>query len=112
MGTHPIFESDFDCLTENIKKVSQNLKRKMSKKPTNLDYFVDVEGNLYPKDQVTPELRASKVLFDLKEEIQRFKQKTPLEEWTKEEDNYLKVGKNCQMDSSTIKKNFFYFSNR
>jgi len=23
MGTHPIFESDFDCLTENLKNVDE-----------------------------------------------------------------------------------------
>jgi len=25
MGTHPIFESDFDCLTENKKRISKNI---------------------------------------------------------------------------------------
>merc|ERR1712098_740249 len=25
MGTHPIFESDFDCLTDNLKKMSAEL---------------------------------------------------------------------------------------
>jgi len=28
MGTHPIFESDFDCLTERLKK-NQGEKRKI-----------------------------------------------------------------------------------
>jgi len=26
MGTHPIFESDFDCLTENYSKFDENSK--------------------------------------------------------------------------------------
>jgi len=27
MGTHPIFESDFDCLTEKDEKKSENCKK-------------------------------------------------------------------------------------
>merc|ERR1712203_1253705 len=28
MGTHPIFESDFDCLTENFHKMAKSLRSK------------------------------------------------------------------------------------
>merc|ERR1711914_25611 len=28
MGTHPIFESDFDCLTENFQKMAKSLRSK------------------------------------------------------------------------------------
>merc|ERR1712168_4096 len=36
MGTHPIFESDFDCLTENF--VSMVLQRLIGHGPLNLTY--------------------------------------------------------------------------
>jgi len=35
MGTHPIFESDFDCLTENARSIDRMVKRET--KSTNLD---------------------------------------------------------------------------
>merc|ERR1712212_131066 len=32
MGTHPIFESDFDCLTENFHKMAKSLRSKRMRK--------------------------------------------------------------------------------
>merc|ERR1712189_148404 len=33
MGTHPIFESDFDCLTDNINRPQWQKRRKSQRKP-------------------------------------------------------------------------------
>merc|ERR1711973_352363 len=43
MGTHPIFESDFDCLTEMSGDVSQKLRLAVKSKLTSLDAFIDDE---------------------------------------------------------------------
>merc|ERR1712037_865300 len=46
MGTHPIFESDFDCLTDFVKKMSRNV-RKISAQSESLQRSnIDMEQRL------------------------------------------------------------------
>jgi len=43
MGTHPIFESDFDCLTDMNNDISQKLRLAIKSKLTTLDAYIDDE---------------------------------------------------------------------
>merc|ERR1712025_1501684 len=66
MGTHPIFESDFDCLTDMNGDNSQRLRLAVKSKLTSLDAFIDDElpdfilvmvARKRSKDEMVDELR-------------------------------------------------------
>merc|ERR1711951_306918 len=67
MGTHPIFESDFDCLTEMIKLVlrySSNKPVKAKPQPTGLPAFRAKLNEKKSVKRMVLEKRKSDVLLD------------------------------------------------
>merc|ERR1712137_1285225 len=47
MGTHPIFESDFDCLTERTENVAMDLP-KTAPKRKEIDIYIDQKNQIEP----------------------------------------------------------------
>merc|ERR1712227_599938 len=115
MGTHPIFESDFDCLTDvktlgaGQSRITENLKKNVGVFDPELpDYVVILLANGKPKSEVYEELlefipknKLSAFVTWLYEEIHKIKEerkqeeaKTPPKDKPKKEKKAKKSKKN------------------
>jgi len=96
MGTHPIFESDFDCLTESMDHVQQILLKQLSGQPTNAGSTdsgqVDwaAKAKQWAEEQKRAEERRKRETLIKEQQEQQAQQSGSLQGWKNEHPSWRK----------------------